>query len=135
MIEVTERDFSIEEVAKGLRDDRAGAVVVFLGMVKGVNRGVKVNALQIESYKEMAEAKLREIRDEAIRRFGVLDVSIVHRVGSMRPGDNIVIISVSAVSRREAFEACSWALEKLKREAPLWKKEFTEVGERWVRDD
>jgi molybdopterin synthase catalytic subunit len=82
----------------------------------------------------MAKAKLQEIRDEALRRFGVLDISIVHRVGWMKPGDNIVVIGVSSVGRREGFEACSWTLERLKREVPLWKKEVTEGGERWVKD-
>lgn len=134
MIEVTEKDFSVDEVVKGLRDERAGAVVVFLGTVKGYNKGIRVNSLYIESYKEMAKAKLQEIRDEALRRFGVLDISIVHRVGWMKPGDNIVVIGVSSVGRREGFEACSWTLERLKREVPLWKKEVTEGGERWVKD-
>lgn len=134
MIEVSEEDFSIAEVANGLKDERAGAVVMFLGVVKGYNEGMRVNKLYIEAYKEMAKAKLQEIRDEAIGRFGIIDATIIHRVGLMMPGDNIVVIGVSAISRKEGFEACSWILEKLKKEAPFWKKEITEGGERWVKD-
>jgi len=133
MIEVRRDDFSIDQIVSRMKRPEVGAIVSFLGTVKGIVGDEEVEVLSIESYQEMATKKLLELREEAIDRFGVTDVSIVHRVGKLEPTDNIVLIVVTSPNRQQAFDACRWLIEELKRTTPLWKKETTRSGERWVR--
>jgi len=133
MIEVRRDDFSIDQIVSRMKRPEVGAIVSFLGTVKGIVGDEEVEVLSIESYQEMATKKLLELREEAIDRFGVTDVSIVHRVGKLEPTDNIVLIVVTSPNRQQAFDACRWLIEELKRTTPLWKKETTRSGDRWVR--
>jgi len=89
----------------------------------------------IEVYEEMAVKQLSMIRDEALERFGVHEVAVVHRYGDLEVGDNIVYIGVSAGHREEAFQACRYVIDELKERVPLWKKEYTADGEVWVEGD
>ena len=82
----------------------------------------------------MAEKKIREIREAALKRFPIIEVSMIHRIGELSIGDNIVLIIVGAEHRSQAFEACRWCIDELKRTVPLWKKEVTPGGEIWVED-
>jgi molybdopterin synthase catalytic subunit len=128
MIEITEQDFSLDEMIKKARRTDAGAVVTFLGTVR--DDGIEM--MELESFREAAMQELESIRGEAMGRFGLKSAEIVHRVGLLSVGDNIVAIVCSAAHRDEAFLGCRYIIEELKKRAPIWKKEIGENGERWV---
>ena len=128
MIKITEEDFSLDEMIKRARRDDAGAIVTFLGTVRddGIER------LELEAFREAAQAELEAIRDEAMSRFSLKAAEVVHRMGTLAVGENIVAIVCSAAHREEAFSGCRYIIEELKKRAPIWKKELGEKGERWV---
>ena len=128
MIEITEQDFSLDEIIKKAKRTDAGAVVTFLGTVR--DDGIEM--MELESFRESALQELESIRGEAVARFGLKSTEIVHRVGLLSVGDNIVAIVCSAAHRDEAFLGCRYIIEELKKRAPIWKKEIGENGERWV---
>ncbi|BBL68337.1 molybdenum cofactor biosynthesis protein MoaE [Methanoculleus chikugoensis] len=106
-----------------------GALVTFCGVVRdddGIER------MELEVYEEVAVRELEAIRDEALREYPIESVDIVHRVGSLRVGENILLIVVGAGHRKEAFDACEYILERIKQSVPIWKKEIGKDGERWV---
>lgn len=109
-----------------------GAAVSFVGTMRDFNETTPVTAMTLEHYAGMTEKYLTRIGDEACRRWDVLDVLIMHRVGALQPGDPIVLIGVWAAHRAAAFEACRYLIEELKTRAPFWKKESVDAGERWV---
>ena len=131
MIEITEQDFSLDEIIKKARRTDAGAVVTFLGTVR--DDGIEM--MELESFREAALQELESIRGEAVGRFGLKSAEIVHRIGLLSVGDNIVAIVCSAAHREEAFLGCRYIIEELKKRAPIWKKEIGENGERWVGRD
>lgn len=106
-----------------------GAVVTFVGVV----RDDGIESIEIEAYEEVAIQEMHEIRDEAMKRCNLQDVSIIHRTGKLPVGDDILLITVSAGHRKEAFEGCEYILERIKERAPIWKREFLQDGSRWVR--
>ena len=129
MIDITEVDFSIDEVVGKAKSPEVGAVVSFLGTV----RDDGIESMELEAYKEAALPELKMIRDEALSKFDLVSVDIIHRVGSLKIGDNIVLIVCAASHRRQAFEGCMYVIDELKARAALWKKEILSDGERWVR--
>ena len=135
MIKVTREDFSIDEVVASIRSGGMGAVVTFLGVVRDNAHGRDVDRIEIQVYEEMAVKQLQAIREEAIARFSVEEVAIVHRYGSLGVSDNIMMIAVGAGHRPEAFEACRFILETIKEKVPLWKKEFTPEGDYWIEGE
>lgn len=128
MIEITENDFSLDELVRKARSNEAGAIVSFLGTVRddGIER------MELEAFREAALPELERIRDEAAGKFNLKSVQIVHRIGSLAIGENIVAIVCSAGHRDEAFQGCRYIIEELKARAPIWKKEIGKKGERWV---
>jgi len=128
LIEITEEDFSLDEMIKRARSKDAGATVTFLGTVRddGIER------LELEAFREAAQAELEAIRDEAMSRFSLKAVEVVHRTGTLAVGESIVAIVCSAAHREEAFSGCRYIIEELKKRAPIWKKEMGRDGERWV---
>ena len=129
MIEITEKDFSLDEMIKRARSKDAGAIVTFLGTVRdddGIER------MEVEAFLEAAQAELEAIEEEARSRFSLKAVEVVHRTGSLAVGESIVAIVCSAGHREEAFSGCRYIIEELKKRAPLWKKEIGDKGERWV---
>ncbi|MHA2065722.1 MAG: cyclic pyranopterin monophosphate synthase MoaC [Candidatus Thorarchaeota archaeon] len=132
MIEITEHDFSIDQVVSQTKRPEMGALVIFLGSVRNTSRGKVVEKLEFEADDEQAIQELERIRDEAIAKFGVTDVSVVHRKGNIPVGENIVIIVVGAAHRAEAFQGCRYVIERLKEIVPIWKHEFYEGGDHWV---
>lgn len=128
--------FSIEREIEALKKSSTavGAVVAFVGTTRDISRGKSVAKLDFEHYPGMAEKKLREIRERAIREYGASDATIVHRVGTMPVGEDIVLIVVASGHRDEAFKACRFCIDELKRITPIWKKETTPEGEVWVED-
>jgi molybdopterin synthase catalytic subunit len=120
----------IASLTEGRRD--VGAVATFVGMVRDLNEGARVTRMSLEHYPGMTELALEDICAEAARRWDLLDMRVVHRVGPLEPGDAIVLVAVSSAHRGEAFAACEFIMDYLKTRAPFWKKELTPEGERWV---
>ncbi len=135
MIDVTKEDFSVDEALERLRSRGMGALVTFVGVVRDSSRGKAVNRIEIQVYEEMARRQLEEIREEAIDRFGVEEIAIIHRYGSLEVSDNIMMIAVGGGHRLEAFDACRWVLETIKEKVPIWKKEITPEGDFWVEGE
>lgn len=120
MIAVQRTPIDVEKAIASVRRDDAGAVVVFLGTVRA---DPSVTALDYEVYRAMALKKMRELGVRAKAKFGVLELSIVHRLGRVPVGGDAVVIAVSSSHRREAFGAASWAMDEVKRIVPIWKAE------------
>jgi MoaE-MoaD fusion protein len=116
------------------RSKRIGGISIFLGTARDRSKGRDVASITFEHYEGMAQTKLREIRERALKDFDVIEVAILHRYGEIDIGDNIVLIVVGAEHRAEAFRACQWAIDELKRITPIWKLEHTPDGEVWVEE-
>ena len=127
-------DFSQDEEILALRSasQRMGGVATFLGCARDFSEGRDVCEIGFDAYRPMALAELEKLRTEAIARFALLDARIVHRLGTVRAGDNIVFIAAGAEHRAPALEACRWMIDELKERVPIWKKEITPTGESWV---
>lgn len=121
-------------VAERIRSDEDGALVVFDGVVRSKSRGKDVRALVYEAYGSMAQKQMELLADGALRRWSISDVAIVHRVGTLSVGETSVVIAVAAAHRGEAFDACEWLIDELKRTVPIWKKEIYTEGEAWIDD-
>ena len=111
---------------------RIGAIASFIGVVRDLNDGAKVAEMTLEHYPGMTEKALEKIVAEAQSRWDVYDALVVHRVGTLRPTDQIVLVVVAGAHRGEAFQACEFLMDYLKTRAPFWKKEKTPDGVRWV---
>ncbi|MCC6032478.1 MAG: molybdenum cofactor biosynthesis protein MoaE [Desulfurococcaceae archaeon] len=125
----------LEKLSRASSRDGCGALVMFMGFVKGLVGEGSVNELIYEAYENYALSKMREIGEEAVKKFGVRDVVVVHRVGNLRPGDPTIYIFVTAKSRGEAFKAAEYVLERVKHEVPISKLEVRSDGEFWVLGD
>jgi molybdopterin synthase catalytic subunit len=134
VVRIQEKSFSVDEEIELVKKSskRIGGIAIFLGTARDYSKGKDISSLSFEHYPGMAEKKLNEIREKAIKDFGVIEVSIVHRVGKIGIGENIVLIVAAAEHRKEAFKACEFAIDELKRITPIWKKETTTSGEEWV---
>jgi MoaE-MoaD fusion protein len=135
-VRIQTEPFSLDQEVDELKESSStiGGIVTFLGTTRDLSRGKTVSKLEFEHYPGMAEKKLAEIRERAIREYGVIDVTIIHRVGTLSVGENIVLIVVAAEHRDEAFRACRFCIDELKRITPIWKKETTPDGEVWVEE-
>ena len=109
-----------------------GAIASFVGLARDMNEGSGVAAMTLEHYPGMTEKALGRLVDEAKSRWALLDVTVIHRIGRLLPGDPIVLVAVASSHRGEAFAACEFIMDYLKTRAPFWKKEETPAGERWV---
>jgi molybdopterin synthase catalytic subunit len=134
VVRVQTEDFDLarEIAALHARDARVGAVAAFIGMVREVNEASAVSTLTLEHYPGMTEKALLSIVDQAKSRWNIYDAIVIHRVGKLKPADQIVFVAVSGAHRGEAFAACEFIMDYLKTRAPFWKKEQTPAGERWV---
>jgi molybdopterin synthase catalytic subunit len=130
---VVEHPLSPDDIAARVDDPAAGGVVIFSGVVRNETGGRSVKFLEYEAHAAMAEVKLREIGAAIRGRWpGVKRVAMLHRIGRLDIGESSVLIAVSAAHRGDAFEACRYAIDTLKRIVPVWKKEHFEDGEVWV---
>ncbi|MEQ1592337.1 MAG: molybdopterin synthase catalytic subunit MoaE [Thiobacillaceae bacterium] len=125
-------DVGIETAAISQSRTDIGAIASFVGLARDMNSGSEVSAMTLEHYPAMTSKALAAIVDQAMQRWPLLDVSVIHRVGRLLPGDPIVLVIVAASHRAEAFAACEFLMDYLKTQAPFWKKESTPEGERWV---
>jgi len=136
LVRVQREDFSIDEELRRVRarSKRIGGIAIFLGTARDRSKGKDVDGITFEHYEGMAQKKLRDIRERALKDFGVIELLILHRYGEIGIGDNIVLIIAGAEHRAEAFQACKWAIDELKQITPIWKLEHTPVGEVWVEE-
>ncbi|MCK5119603.1 MAG: molybdenum cofactor biosynthesis protein MoaE [Candidatus Latescibacteria bacterium] len=132
MFRIVEEEISLPSVLKAVEDEKAGCVLTFIGCVRDHTDGKRVLALEYEAFKEMAERKLSEIGAEIAQRWGLDKVSIVHRTGHLKIGETSVVIAVAAPHRAEAFDACRYAIDRIKEIVPIWKKEIYENEEKWA---
>jgi molybdopterin synthase catalytic subunit len=134
VVRVQTGDFDLKAEVDALRlgKPRVGAVAAFVGLVRDVNEGDKVGMLTLEHYPGMTERSIEQIVAEASGRWQIMETTVIHRVGTLMPTDQIVLVAVSSAHRGEAFAACEFIMDYLKTRAPFWKKEQTPEGARWV---
>jgi molybdopterin synthase catalytic subunit len=131
-IEITDAAIAVAEIVAGMKAGADGAVCVFDGIVRDNSRGRKTLHLDYEAYREMALEQMRGLAAEAVTRFGVRDVAVVHRLGRLVVGETSVLIVVASAHRGAAFEACRWLIDTLKKTVPIWKKEQFVDGAVWA---
>jgi len=133
-VRIQQEDFSQDEEIRALQasSKRMGGIATFLGCARDFSEGREVSEISFDAYGSMALSELKRLRDDAIEKYGLLDARIVHRIGTVRGGENIVFIAAGAEHRVAALEACRWMIDELKQRVPIWKKEFTPQGESWV---
>ena len=133
IIRVQTQDFDISAINRELCQERndVGAIASFIGLVRDLE-GDSLHSMTLEHYPGMTENALQGIADKACERWEVIDLAVVHRVGELRPADQIVLVTVLSAHRADAFAACEFIMDYLKTEAPLWKKEASDQGESWV---
>ena len=133
-VRITSDDFDAGREIAALRggDARVGAVASFIGTVRDVNEDAAVSKMTLEHYPGMTEKALEAIVAEARERFDIRDALVVHRIGTLAPTDQIVLVVVTSAHRGDAFDACRFIMDYLKTRAPFWKKEVTSEGARWV---
>ncbi len=132
MIEIVETPIDIGQVLASVKDPAAGGIDLFIGTTRNNSRGRQVLYLEYETYQTMALKLMYRIADEAEKRWDLKKISVVHRIGRVDIGEASVVIATSAAHRKEAFEACRYAIDALKKDVPIWKKEHFEDGEIWV---
>ena len=118
-----------------LKAGQYGATAVFVGSMRDFNEGDEVTSMLLEHYAGMTENYLKQISQQAARRWSILDSLIIHRVGNIQPNDPIVLVAVWSAHRKDAFEASWFLMEELKSKAPFWKKEYLQEGHRWVQQN
>ncbi|MBU0593152.1 MAG: molybdopterin synthase catalytic subunit MoaE [Gammaproteobacteria bacterium] len=133
-IRVQQEDFDLGAELLVLREGnpRIGAIASFLGLVRDINEGDAVAGMSLEHYPGMTEKALERIVEQAKTRWNIFDALVIHRVGDLKPTDQIVLVAVTGEHRGEAFAACEFIMDYLKTEAPFWKREQTPSGARWV---
>lgn len=133
-VRVQTEDFDVGAEIARLRESnpKVGAVASFVGVVRDLNDGDEVATLTLEHYPGMTEKSLEDIVTQAKQRWDIYDALVVHRVGTLQPLDQIVLVVVTSAHRGESFKACEFLMDYLKTRAPFWKKEVTPQGSRWV---
>jgi molybdopterin synthase catalytic subunit len=135
-VAIQHEDFDVSAELARLReaDHRVGAVCSFVGTVRALGRAAdpQVLDMELEHYPGMTEKAIEAMVDEAQRRFDIFAARVIHRVGLLRPGEQIVFVAVTSSHRGQSFQACEFLMDYLKTQAPFWKKERTAHGERWV---
>jgi molybdopterin synthase catalytic subunit len=129
---VLDEPLSLDRVVAAVREEEAGGVVTFTGMVRRISHGARIERLEYEAYRPMAEKVMRELCDEIEREIAGARLAVEHRVGVLAVGDTAVVIAAAAPHRAEAFTACRAMIDRLKDRVPIWKKEVGESGEVWV---
>ena len=133
-VRVQQQDFDVSSEIAAMRrgNPKIGAIASFVGVVRDVNEGDAVATMTLEHYPGMTEKSIAAIMEQARARWEVLDALVIHRVGTLQPTDQIVLVVVASSHRGDAFAACEFIMDYLKTQAPFWKKEITPQGARWV---
>ncbi len=132
VIQTHDFDLGSEIAALRSADQRVGAVCSFIGTVRDRNDGLDVSELELEHYPGMTEKSIEGMIDAAMARFDIYAARVIHRIGPLKPLDQIVMVAVTSAHRGESFQACEFLMDYLKTQAPFWKKEQTPDGARWV---
>ena len=131
-VEILDDELPTAEVVAGMKAGEDGAVCIFDGIVRNNTRGHQTLHLDYEAYREMALEQMQRLATEAIAKFGVRDVALVHRLGRLAIGETSVLIVVASAHRGAAFDACRWLIDTLKKQVPIWKKETFVDGAVWA---
>jgi molybdopterin synthase catalytic subunit len=133
-IQIQAEDFDVSKELELLRVDlhQIGGINVFVGTVRDEHLGQKIEGMVLEHYPGMTEKSLTNILDQAQARWQILNATVIHRIGDLRPGEQIVLVAVASSHRGDAFAACEFIMDYLKTSAPFWKKELTPDGAHWV---
>ncbi len=133
-VTVQEADFDIQQQQNQLTEVglHVGSVVSFVGLVRDINQGLGIASMELEHYPRMTEQCIEGICQQAVERWPVDAIRVIHRVGLLHPADQIVYVGVSSRHRGDGFKACEFVMDYLKTQAPFWKKEQTEDGAKWV---
>lgn len=133
-VRIQREDFSQDEEVGALRagSKRMGGIATFTGCARDFSEGRAVTRIAFDAYGSMALAEMMKLRAEAIARFGLLDARLVHRIGEVGAGEQIVFIAAGAEHRAPALQACQWLIDELKQRVPIWKKEISPQGDAWV---
>jgi molybdopterin synthase catalytic subunit len=132
MISITKDPIDLCNIMVATKDKSAGGQVLFIGSVRDHNENGSVSEIYYEAYKEMAETKMAEIENEVMKKWPIKKFVAIHRVGNLKIGEASVAVGVSSEHRKEAFEACKYAIDEIKTRVPIWKKELSESGVAWV---
>ncbi|MDQ3872706.1 MAG: molybdenum cofactor biosynthesis protein MoaE [Thermoproteota archaeon] len=134
MFSISEHPIDVDTLLANVKDDSAGATVLFLGTVRNHNDAYAVSAIYYEAYIRMAEEVMARIEAESVKRWNLKKFAAIHRIGNLRVGEVSIAIAVSSEHRAEAFEAGRYAIDRIKSEVPIWKKEtITGRGEMWTQ--
>lgn len=132
LVEITDNQIDREKIVKAAESVEAGAINVFIGTVRSKTSEKKVIQLEYECYEPMAIKEIEKIINVANSRWPILKVAISHRIGTLKIGEDAVVVAVSTAHRKESFEACQFIIDSLKQTVPIWKKEIYEGGEEWI---
>ena len=133
-VSIQTEEFDLGAEVRSLRqgDTRVGAICTFTGTVRDRNDGLSISSMELEHYPGMTEKAIEAMIAEAVERFDIFAVRVIHRVGLLLPLDQVVMVAVTSAHRGESFKACEFLMDYLKTQAPFWKKEMTPEGARWV---
>lgn len=132
LIQITNDHVSLQVVMSELDDNSAGAVSIFIGKIRNRGKFGNVSEIYYEAYREMAEEKMREIENEARKKWNIKKLAAIHRIGNLKVGETSIIIGVCSEHRHEAFEACKYIINNVKNRVPIWKKEISDESQKWT---
>jgi molybdopterin synthase catalytic subunit len=132
LILITDNAIDLSKILIDVSDNSAGAITLFVGTVRDHDSDDHVSALYYEAYKKMAEDIMTEIEREVLHKWNIIKFSATHRIGILKVSEISVAVAVSSEHRNEAFEACKYGIDNIKTRVPIWKKEYSEVGNKWV---
>jgi len=128
---ITQDPIQSQKMREFISTPKAGAIVQFEGVIRDHDEGVEVHSIEYEIYEAMAQKEMEKIAQEMRSKWPISKVAMVHRKGNVKVGETSVIVAVSSAHRKEAFEAAQFGIDEIKRRAPIWKKEETNVGKKW----
>ena len=134
LIRIQEEPIDYGDLIEKIRSESVGAIVSFLGTVRNTSVNLKVSGLEYSSYREMALRMMGEIAEEAVKKYGITDYAIVHRLGRLNLKEDSVAVCVASPHRKEGFRACEYIIDSIKEKVPIWKKDIAEGGEEKWRD-
>ncbi len=132
MFAITHEVLDPAPLVAAVRRDESGAVALFYGVVRNENMGRNVRYLEYDVYPEMAVKKMREVADEVRAKYPITGIGVLHRVGRLEIGETSLLVAVSSAHRVAAFDACHFAVDRIKQVVPIWKKEVWDDGEEWI---
>ncbi len=136
MIKIQKKDFNLEKEINNIKDNLSsvGAVSSFIGYVRDLNNNLDVKSIDLEVYNDMAIKELSKIKNNAIKKWSLVDCLIIHRYGKLKVSEKIVLVACFSEHRKNSLEACKYIMNFLKKDAPFWKKEFYYNGSSWLKN-